>query len=383
MSSIRTALIVGGGIGGMSAAIMLLRSGVDVELIDLDPNWRVYGTGITITPATMRALKVLGVFEEFAEKGNADSLPYTLRASDGHVVLQIESPRIAPDIPLNGGIMRPVFHNILSTRVKALGAKVRLGLTVDRLEDDGTSVHVTFTDGSAGTYDMVVGADGINSKMRTLLFPDAPKPRLTGQVCWRVTAERPADYNPCMFMAGERKAGFTAVSKTQMYMFVLETRKDNPFIPPEEQWHVLRDSLKDFGSEVAEIRDSLNPSSYVIYRPLEVVLMPSPWYKGRTILIGDTVHATTPHMASGAGAAIEDAIVLAEVLETDYIPAAFEKFMARRYERCKAIVENSVRLGEIEMMHGQPGITHEQMEKVEREHGGLMGSMYKLLASPI
>jgi 2-polyprenyl-6-methoxyphenol hydroxylase-like FAD-dependent oxidoreductase len=83
--------------------------------------------------------------------------------------------------------------------------------------------------------------------------------------------------------------------------------------------------------------------------------MPKPWYRGRVVLIGDAAHATTPHLASGAGMAIEDGVVLAEELvRSDSMDAGLAQFMDRRFARGKLVVENSLRLGEIEMNHGSP-----------------------------
>ena len=98
-----------------------------------------------------------------------------------------------------------------------------------------------------------------------------------------------------------------------------------------------------------------NPASRIIYRPLEKVLVPSPWHRGRVLLIGDAAHATTPHLASGAGIAIEDALVIGEMLQDGLTPPTlFDSFMARRFERCRMVIENSLQLGEFEM-HPKPG----------------------------
>lgn len=111
--------------------------------------------------------------------------------------------------------------------------------------------------------------------------------------------------------------------------------------------------LAPFGGEVADIRQNLGPDSLVNYRPLEWQLLPLPWHKGCVVVIGDAAHATTPHMASGAGAAAEDGLALAEELEkTDDVEAALTAFGERRFERVRMVVENSVRIGEIEMSGG-------------------------------
>jgi 2-polyprenyl-6-methoxyphenol hydroxylase-like FAD-dependent oxidoreductase len=102
------------------------------------------------------------------------------------------------------------------------------------------------------------------------------------------------------------------------------------------------------------------------------VLLPNPWYRGRVVLIGDAAHATTPHLASGAGMAVEDGIVLAEEITRDGdIDAALPRFMQRRFERGKLVVENSLRLGELEMTHGSP-----------MEHTRVMMAAVAALAQP-
>ncbi len=101
--------------------------------------------------------------------------------------------------------------------------------------------------------------------------------------------------------------------------------------------------------------------------------MPQPWYKGRVVLIGDAVHATTPHLASGACIGIEDGLVLAEsTASAPSLSASLQAFQDRRWERCRMVVENSLRLGEIEMSHGS-----------KDEHTQIMRESLMALAQPI
>jgi 2-polyprenyl-6-methoxyphenol hydroxylase-like FAD-dependent oxidoreductase len=103
------------------------------------------------------------------------------------------------------------------------------------------------------------------------------------------------------------------------------------------------------------------------------LLVPAPWYRGRVVLIGDTVHATTPHMASGACIGIEDAIVLAdEIGKADSIATALAGYQQRRWERCRMVVQNSGRLGEIEIAGGD-----------KEEHARIMRETLMALAQPI
>jgi 2-polyprenyl-6-methoxyphenol hydroxylase-like FAD-dependent oxidoreductase len=108
----------------------------------------------------------------------------------------------------------------------------------------------------------------------------------------------------------------------------------------------------------------------VLMRPAEAILVPPPWYRGRVLLIGDAAHATTPHMASGACIAIEDAVVLAELLGSELpLAALLERFMARRAERCRVVVENSLLLGEWQKHPNTPGA---DPERIARESAALL-----------
>ena len=103
------------------------------------------------------------------------------------------------------------------------------------------------------------------------------------------------------------------------------------------------------------------------------MLLPRPWYKGRVVLIGDAVHATTPHLAAGALIGVEDAVVLADELQKGTsIDGALSAFQDRRFERCRMVVENSGRLGEIEVTGGS-----------QEEHGSIMRQSMMALAQPI
>jgi 2-polyprenyl-6-methoxyphenol hydroxylase-like FAD-dependent oxidoreductase len=368
-------LIVGGGFSGMSAAIELRKHGIDVDLVEIDPGWRSYGAGISLGGATLRAFRTLGILDEFLRRG-AGSDGVDLFTSTGHKLASLPTPRIAgADVPGSGAIMRPVLAAILAEATRASGTHVRLGCTFSSMTQDADAVEVAFTDGSSGRYDLVIGADGLYSKMRETVFPDSPRPQYSGQGVWRAVLPRPADIDHAIMWLGPKiKAGVNPVSATEMYLYVTEDRAENTFVDPAQFESMLRDLLAPFEVPALQnIRAQLGAHSQIIYRPLEGLLMPRPWSRGRIVLIGDTVHATTPHMASGACIGIEDAIVLAEELghATD-VHAALEAFENRRWERCRMVVENSGRLGAIEIAGGD-----------KEEHSRIMRDTLLALAQPI
>jgi 2-polyprenyl-6-methoxyphenol hydroxylase-like FAD-dependent oxidoreductase len=368
-------LIIGGGFSGMAAAIELRREGRDVELAEIDPDWRSYGAGISLGGATMRAFRRLGVLDAFLAQGAAtDDVEIFIPA--GVKVATLPTPRLAgPDVPGNGGIMRPVLARILAEATRAAGVTVRLGCTFTRIEQDAEGVDVTFSDGSHGRYDLVIGADGLYSKVREAVFPDAPKPKYTGQGVWRAVLPRPEEVKGTMMWVGPKvKTGLNPVSRDEMYLFVTEDRAENTHVAPADFLAKLKGLLAAFPAPLMQqVAQQLGEGSQIIYRPLESLLVPQPWYRGRVVLVGDSVHATTPHMAAGACIGIEDAIVLAEeVGRGGSVAEALARYQGRRWERCRMVVENSGRLGEIEIAGGD-----------KEEHGKIMRETLMALAGPI
>lgn len=346
-------LIVGGGIAGMSAAIVAARAGARVDLIDLDPEWKVAGTGITITGPTLRAMDALGLLHDVRTRGYTG---YGIRVCemDGTVLQELATPSpVGSNVEGSGGIMRPVLHQLLSARVRALGVNVRLGLSVARLSQDAERVHVELTDDSRGDYDFVVGADGVRSRIRELVFPDAPQPAYTGQCVWRVVVPRSIDRRH-YFLGGPVKVGLSPVSRDEMYLFLLEPRANREWMSRERAHVELRRLLEGYGGPLQRIRAGLGAHSPIVFRPLEAFFLPAPWYRGRVLLIGDAAHPTSPQLASGAGMAIEDALVLGEELaRAESVEDACQAFMRRRFERCGLVVRNSLEIGRREQ-RGDP-----------------------------
>ena len=140
--------------------------------------------------------------------------------------------------------MRPLLHKVLSTLVSQSATHIRLGLSVNLLADEGQNGQAVFSDGTTGCYDLMVGADGIFPSIRRQTFPQATAPRFTGQVIYRIVAQRPAGFDWTYFYLGaDCKVGFNPVSATHMYMFCLLHAPDNARIDPKDLLQKLHEAI--------------------------------------------------------------------------------------------------------------------------------------------
>jgi len=309
-------LIVGGGIGGLTTAIALRRKGYPVEIIERDPKWSAYGVGIIQQMNVVRAMGEIGVLEAYLSKGSGFNATSIYAGPAGEEVARFETPRLAgEEFPSNAGIRRTDLQSVLGDEAQRLGANVRLGLTVSVFDDTGDAVNVTFSDGSTSSYDIVIGADGIFSATRNVLFPDAPRPSYTGQWVWRYNLPRPQSLDGIQVFSGPCNAGLVPMTQDLMYMYLVSNEDPGMVLPKQG---AAKEMLKRFNMappQIAEWMDHITDDAGVVARPMEVIfLKDQPWHKGRIVLLGDAVHASTPHLAQGAGMAIEDGLVLAEEL---------------------------------------------------------------------
>jgi 2-polyprenyl-6-methoxyphenol hydroxylase-like FAD-dependent oxidoreductase len=343
-------LIIGGGIGGLTSAIALRRDGHEVKVIEKDPNWAVYGVGIIQQGNVLRAMAQLGLLDDYMDAAvGFDKV--AVHMPDGTKVAEVPSPRLVEGCPANVGIGRRALHKVLGDKALAAGAEVGLGVTAEAIDDRGEQVTVRFSDGTTGEFDIVIGADGVYSQTRQAIMPDAPKPEFTGQAVWRYNLPRPADLDALHVYNGPIGVGLVPMSEELMYMYVTTPEPDNPRYERDGLAARMRGKVANCAPAIRKLAEQITEDTGVVYRPLEGMMLYGPWHEGRVVLIGDAVHATTPHLGQGAGMAIEDSIVLAEEILRHATPEeAFEAFRGRRLERCGYIVERSLAI-----CHGQLG----------------------------
>src|SRR5262249_50930854 len=184
-------LIVGGGLAGMTLATALARPGVRAEIVEISQQWSALGVGISLQGPTLRALNTIAALDTCIERGFGYSSVITCDAA-GKITGRVELLKLnGPDYPATIGIMRPILNDILVEGIEAAQVPVRFGVTVQSIEHEADQVAVKLTDGSRGRYDLVVGADGTNSKMRAVVFGPAVRPEVTGQAVGRDTTAGP------------------------------------------------------------------------------------------------------------------------------------------------------------------------------------------------
>lgn len=374
MNAVKKVLVVGGGIGGLCAAIALRRKAFTVDLVELKAEWTVYGVGIIQQSNVVREMAYLGLLDAYLDAAYAFE-DVAIYDTEGNPLVRIPGQRLAgPQYPANVGISRRALHKVLSETAIELGTDVRLGMSVDSLEQNDEGVDVLFSDGSRAGYDLVIGADGLYSKVRELIFGDKYQPRFTGQSVWRYNFKRLAQIDHLANYQGPSgNAGLVPLTDDLMYLFTTSHEPGNPWMPVDQLAEQLRARLQGMGGLIGELREQITDNSQVVYKPLEALFVDEPWYRGRVVLIGDAAHATTPHLGQGAGMAIEDAVVLSEELSTaGDLAQQLARFMKRRFERCKYISENSLLAGEKEMQRDRT------FDRV-----GLVKQMLQLTAEPI
>jgi len=312
---IERALIVGGGPAGMSSAIALARQGVYCEIVEKNPDWSPAGIGIGLHSAPLRALKSLALFDPVAARGWPHQHINMLMA-DGTPVAQLPQSNVnGPDDPPFITMTRMTLHQVLEERLRSLGVKVRTGTTVRELGDSGAAVSAELSDDTRSPREVVIGADGLHSQLREVLFPEGPSPEFCGQVIWRIGVRRPAALEHyTMMVAGPTRIGLVPLTQDEVYVWMLDATLPPQRPPREHLLELFRERLSAYAFVAPEILEQMTSSEQVDFRALYWLLLPPPWHAGRVVLVGDAAHTATPHLAYRVGLAFEDAVVLGELV---------------------------------------------------------------------
>lgn len=316
-------LIVGGGIAGLATARALLRRGIEHDVVERAVAWSHPGVGMYLPANSVRALGALGLQAALLDRAYVITQQRFLD-HHGRVLLDMDLPTVWGATGPCAAISHRGLHELLRE-----GIPVRLGTTVTALDEQGPLVRAVFDDGSTGDYDLVVGADGVRSWVRTVVFGGAA-PRFLGQASWRFLVDGVAEISAWTVQLSHGKAFLTLpLGGGRTYCYA-DVNAPAPTDPTGGDPAKLAEQCGEFAEPVPTIiRERLSAGDPPYFSPIEEVVH-KPWVRGRVVLVGDAAHAMSPNMAEGAGMALEDALVLADTIAAD---RPLEEFEARRRPR--------------------------------------------------
>lgn len=348
MAQLDRILVVGGGIAGLTTATALHRSGFATELVERQAAWTAPGAGFVVHANGMRMLRVLGLEAGVASAGTVVRR-WQFYDAQGGLLSDTDLTAVWGEVGPCIGIVRPLLHRALQKGVADLPC--RLGTAVTSLVQDDRGVTVTFSDGTCGAYDLVVGADGIRSTVRALAL-GARSPTYLGAMNWRSVAPiRPAGLESALQMHVDdgRIVGLVTMGDGHTYSFAIsiEPAFHDPVAGRLER---LRARFAGFGPRVQDYLAALERDDQVICSAMEWVPLDQV-YRGRVVLVGDAAHASSPMLGQGGCMAMEDACVLAEELRSGATTeAALAGFARRRKPRLEWVQQQSMAVTQMQAL---------------------------------
>ncbi|ODP29371.1 Salicylate 1-monooxygenase [Paenibacillus nuruki] len=339
-NTIENVIIIGAGIGGLSAAISLRKIGLHVTLCEGSAHDAPAGTGITQPQNTFKVLKDLGVYEECLEHGvQLDSMQ--ILNKEGRILLEVNQKFLNEDLPGRNSIWRSSLNDILLTKALSLGVTMQWNKKLKTYEEDEQGITVYFEDDTILKADLLVGFDGIHSRVRNIMLQREVQSSYLGMGSWRVPIEFPAGTlttTSYMLLNEDNKVGIFPLTATDGYMFILKPVQEDYRDPKEQRYDTVRNMLEPFQWKKDFLNNCFQPDSPILFNMIRQVVLKEKWYSQRVVIGGDAAHASAPNLAQGAAMAIEDAIVLAEEIDQHHsLSEALSAYYDRRYPRAREV----------------------------------------------
>ncbi len=342
-------LVIGGGIGGLTAAAALKAGGVPVEVFERQPELRELGTGVGIQRVAAQALSMLGLHDEL--RGISGPGFQALR------LLSWRDGRTLAAVPWHGEVVAVHRGELLEILARAVGEEgiVHCGMECVGFRQDASSVTALFADGHEERGAALVAADGLESAIRAKLIGDG-RPRYSGATVWRALPEyehRSLGLDFAQQVYGPASIFGMFPVDERLFWWGSQIRPEGAIDPPIGRKQDLLNTFAGWPAEVQRVIEA-TPEEQLFRQDLYDRKPLERWRNGRVTLLGDAAHPTTPTLGQGAGMAIEDGVVLGRELAAvgslsspGAIQAALDSYERKRIPRTSQIVDRSAKLAKL------------------------------------
>lgn len=362
------AIVIGAGIGGLTAGIALKQAGYDVEIYDRVRELRPAGAGISLWSNGVKVLNRLGLADGIAGiGGQMDRMEY--RTYDGKLISDID---LTPLIHTVGQRPYPVARRDLQGMLReAFPGEVQLSHECVAVEQDESGATAIFANGHRATGDLIVAADGVRSRTRQYVLERTVDPQYGGYINWNGLVPASTDLAPLdtwvIYVGDHKRASLMPVGGDRFYFFFdVPLPKGTPS-SPDRYTKELREYFSGWADPVQTLIDRLDPNT--VARPeIHDVGPLDRFVRGRVALLGDAAHATCPDLGQGGCQAMEDALVLSECLMTTNlsVPDALLRYERKRLDRVNTVVRKA--RSRAEQIHGKdPNVTAAWYDQLTKE----------------
>jgi 2-polyprenyl-6-methoxyphenol hydroxylase and related FAD-dependent oxidoreductases len=334
----RSAIVVGGGISGLSAAIALRQRGWRVRVLERTPGSTAVGAGISLWANALRAFDRIGV----GERIRAFALPERnagIRSQNGRFIARVDADELARHV---GEVVILHRADLLAVLSEAAAGLTQDGVEVLSVSSTSDRAEVRHA-GGVESADLVIGADGIHSVVRRALWPEARPPRYAGYTAWRsVTPPLSIEEEAGETWGRGMRFGYAGLSDGRVYWYA--TANVPAGVRAADELAELRERFADWHEPIPTlVRAATTVLRHDIY---ELPDLPS-YVRGRVALVGDAAHAMTPNLGQGGCQAVEDVATLATLLDEHDVPEALARYDALRRPHTQAVVRRSRIAGQL------------------------------------
>lgn len=341
-STVQCVGIVGGGLAGLACAIAAAVRGASVDLYDELVAPAPVAAFVEVVPNMLRDLAALGLADDCVRAGFAFRGQEVIDRQ-GHLRLEIAMPHLAGQrYPAALGIEHDELTRILERHARARGVRLHRGVAVRDVVYRDDRAELALANGAVQSFDLVVLASGTQSALRAALFAHAVEAHQVDQVWWYTLVQRPLDLQRSTLYVGSagRKVLMVPIRGDLAGLALVEPLRDASDACAMSPVEHVRTALARFPSRLSSVTQQVRDDAPVTRRTLHSSLMPSPWHQRVVVAVGNAAHAMPPHFGQAAAQALEDAVVISDLLRSARSGAELaERYTERRFDRARQVHE--------------------------------------------